>query len=106
MHPQDMPQDGDEIKPGESLSTPAWWEATRAMTAEQRGFAISTLIFMHESGWQDVPDARTLAKELHCHLRTARRLLLALEAVPAHTVAGQVERLKRWPRFLIEELRA
>ncbi len=63
MHDSDMADDRDKIKPGESLFTPAWRTATWKMTLEQRGFAQSAaLMLMHLDGWQDIPDAETLAK--------------------------------------------
>ncbi len=102
---QDVEQTHGEIKPGTSLSTPEWWMVTRAMTLEQRGFAQTVLLFMHIEGWKDIPDDRTLSKGLRLHIRVVRRLLPSLEAVSAHTVNEQLNRIARWPTWVVEELR-
>lgn len=101
-----MPQADDEIKPGggQGLYTPAWRATTRAMTLDQRGFALQTILVMHTEDWNVVPDDRTLAEALGMHIRTVRRLLPALEAVPAHTLHEQLRHIKRWPQYLIEEM--
>jgi hypothetical protein len=101
-----MPVHHGKIKPGESLCTAEWWDLTRKLTLEQRGFAQMVLLFMHRHGWQDIPDDRTLANGLRLHIRVVRRLLPSLTAIPAHTIHQQLLRIGRWPEAIIEELSA
>ena len=105
MNPQELAQDDHEIKPGNSLYTAAWNDVTRRMTPEQRGFAMSAVLFMHCEGWNAIPDERTLSWGLKLHIRVVRRLLPGFQAVPFHIIEGQLKRTARWPSVFIEELR-
>jgi hypothetical protein len=102
-----MPSFKGEIKPGESLSTPEWWTAMRALTGEERGFAISVVLAMHKKGWaslSELPDNDGLADAANLTYDEVARLRPLLHKIPTDILLGQLARVKLWPAGLIEDM--
>ena len=113
--PTDIPQDGGTIKPGESLTAPEWEAYWTPPTGKYRnlqeyGFAIAVVMVMYQRGWwtaADLPPDDDLARLIRCLQRERKslpRMRTSFERIPAATLRAQIERMHRWPMWMIREL--
>lgn len=107
------------IKPGEELHSPEWkryWTPPAGKLRSSRdlaeyGFASMVVLVMYERGWwtaADLPDDAELARLTRCHssdLKKLKRLRRSFERIPAPTLKAEIDRIHRWPAFLIREFR-
>jgi hypothetical protein len=106
MHGEDVDEFPEEIKPGEGLNTPEWWEFTRKLSLTERGLALSLLILMHLRGWRSIHHIPVsnpeLANIFGCSTLAVNRLRARLTA-NADIFHAQLARVSRWPAWIIAE---